>query len=448
MLDVVTSQQDDCAPLSYFHNNGDGSFINQSVKAGLSDQLGGLNITQGDYNNDGCVDILVLRGGWELPKRLSLLRNNCNGTFSDVTKQSGLAEPARSTQSATWVDIDNDGKLDLFIANEHAPAELFLNKGDGTFADISQAAGIARPAFSKAIAAGDYDNDGYTDLYVSNLNGENYLYHNNGNRTFTEVAAMAGVERPWASFAAWFFDYDNDGWTDLFVTSYYMSTEETARTYMGLPPNAETLKLYRNLGNGRFRDVTNEVGLNRVFMPMGSNFGDIDNDGFLDIYLGNGNPSYASLVPNVLLHNKEGKAFADITASSGTGAMAKGHGVAFADLDNDGDEDIFVVMGGAVPGDRHRARLFENPGNANNWISNRQPIGCMCCRMCKLSARSQPTRRALPPRCSPRCGGVITLSSPTSRQRSRFIAICSVLRSPFQSPLTTHFLRLSAAMRR
>jgi hypothetical protein len=118
-------------------------------------------------------------------------------------------------------------------------------------------------------------------------------------------------------------------------------------------------------------------------MPMGSNFGDIDNDGYLDIYLGTGNPSYGSLLPNVLLHNKEGKFFSDVTAASGTGELHKGHGVAFADIDRDGDEDLLEEVGGAVPGDAHAFRLFENPGNGNDWIniklvgvkSNRSAIG-------------------------------------------------------------------------
>jgi hypothetical protein len=136
-----------------------------------------------------------------------------------------------------------------------------------------------------------------------------------------------------------------------------------------MPNNAETLKLYRNQGNGTFKDVTKEVGLNRVFMPMGANFGDVDNDGFLDVYLGNGNPSYTSVIPHVLLRNKEGKSFVDVTASSGTGELHKGHGVAFADIDRDGDEDILTVIGGAVPGDAHAFRLFENPGNGNDWIN-------------------------------------------------------------------------------
>ncbi len=183
------------------------------------------------------------------------------------------------------------------------------------------------------------------------------------------MAQKAGVQKPDQSFAAWFFDYDNDGLPDLFVAGYYVSVDESVRSYLGLPRNAETLKLYKNLGNGTFRDVTAEVGLDKVVMAMGANFGDIDNDGFLDVYLGTGNPSYASLLPNVLLHNKEGKFFTDVTASSGTGELHKGHAVAFADIDNDGDEDLLAEIGGAVPGDSHAFRLFENPGNGNDWIS-------------------------------------------------------------------------------
>ncbi len=382
-LDIVTSDFGQCAPMHFFHNNADGTFSDHADAAGLSGQLGGLNMIQADYNNDGCTDILVLRGAWEFPQRKSLLRNNCDGTFTDVTAAAGLAEPASSTQSAVWADIDNDGYLDLFVANEDRPAQLFRNRGDGTFEDVSHRAGIDKIGFSKAVVAADYDNDGYVDFYVSNLNGDNYLYHNNHDGTFSEVAAQAGVQKPWQSFAAWFFDYDNDGWPDLFVTSYYVSVDESIRSYLGLTPNAETLKLYKNLGNGKFRDVTAEVGLDRVFMPMGSNFGDIDNDGYLDIYLGTGNPSYGSLLPNVLLHNKEGKFFTDVTASSGTGELHKGHGVAFADMDRDGDEDLLTEIGGAVPGDSHAFRLFENPGNSNDWINlklrgvktNRSAIG-------------------------------------------------------------------------
>jgi hypothetical protein len=370
-LSVVTTTMNSCGPTRFFHNNGDGTFTDRSAQAGLSEQLGGLNAMQTDYNNDGCLDVLTLRGGWEFPQRKSLLRNNCNGTFTDVTAAARLAVPATSTQTAVWTDIDNDGWLDLFVGNENSPAQLFRNKRDGTFEDISHAAGVDRIAFTKGVAAGDYDNDGYPDLFVSNLAGGNFLYRNNHNGTFTELAGAAGVrgDDGGRGFATWFFDYDNDGWPDLFVTSYFISVDETVRTYLGLPHNATTLKLYKNQGDGTFRDVTRAVGLDKVLMPMGANFGDIDNDGFLDIYLGTGSPSYGALVPNVLFRNRNGTSFVDVTASSGTGELHKGHGVAFADIDDDGDEDLLVEIGGATPGDAHALRLFENPGHDAGWIT-------------------------------------------------------------------------------
>jgi len=329
------------------------------------------------------MDLLVLRGGWAYPQRKSLLRNNCNGTFTDVTEASGLGDTVTGSNSAVWADIDNDGYLDLFIGNENLPSQLFHNKGDGTFEDISHAAGIDRTAFTKGVAAADYDQDGYVDFYVSNFDGPNALYHNNGNLTFTDVSRQAGVQAPLVSFATWFFDYDNDGWPDIFVASYYMSMAESIKSYLGLPHNAETLKLYRNKHDGTFEDVTEKVGLDKVFMPMGANFGDIDNDGFLDIYLGMGNPSYTAMFPHALLHNKEGRSFVDITASSGTGDLHKGHGISFADLDRSGNEAIVANFGGAIPGDAHYVRIFKNPGNKNDWInihlvgvkSNRSGVG-------------------------------------------------------------------------
>jgi hypothetical protein len=367
----------------YFHNNGDGTFSERSAQAGLADQLGGLNVVAADYNNDGCIDLLVLRGGWEFPMRKSLLRNNCNGTFTDVTDASGLGNTVTQTQSAAWADIDNDGNLDLFIANENSPAQLFRNRGDGTFEDISHAAGIDRKAFSKAMAAADYDNDGFVDFYVSNFNGANFLYRNNGDHTFTEIAAQAGVREPLFSFSSWFFDYDNDGWPDMLVTDYPWSVDDEMRSYLHQPVRSETMKLYRNLHNGTFEDVTAKVGLDRVFMPMGTNFGDVDNDGFLDMYLGMGNPSLGSLTPHELLRNDEGKRFVDITASSGTGEVHKGHGIAFADMRRNGLVDIISENGGAIPAEKHTLRLFQNPGNRNDWInvrlvgvkSNRGAIG-------------------------------------------------------------------------
>jgi hypothetical protein len=387
LYDIVTSNMNDqvpAQPLRYFHNNGDGTFSDQTERSGLKAELGGLNVIQCDYNNDGSLDVLVLRGAWEYPLPLSLFRGSGDGTFTDVAAQAGLTELI-ATQTAVWADINNDGLLDLFVGNERGPSHLFLNKGDGTFEDISAWAGVDRIAFTKAVVAGDYDNDGFVDLYVSNMSSNNFLYHNNRNNTFKEVAREAGVQDPFGkSFATWFFDYDNDGWLDLFVTSYYSgSVDENIRTYLSLPPNAITLKLYKNSRDGTFDDVTQDVGLNKVFLPMGANFGDVDNDGFLDIYLGTGDPSYGSLVPNVLLRNDEGRRFADVTAASGTGELHKGHGVAFADMNNTGLQDILTVIGGVALGDRHAFRFFKNPGNVNDWIrikltsvkSNRAAIG-------------------------------------------------------------------------
>jgi tetratricopeptide (TPR) repeat protein len=369
-FDIVTSNWDFCEPMHFFHNAGDGTFVDRTEQSGLTAQTAANTIIQTDYNNDGCLDILVMRGGWETALRKSLLRNNCKGVFTDVTIEAGLGEPT-TTEFALWVDINNDGFVDLYVGNENEPNQLFLNNGNGTFKDISKSSGTDLALLSKGVVAADYDGDGYADLFVSNYRGDSALLHNNHDNTFTDVAAQAGVQASGHGFAAWFFDYDNDGWPDLLASSYAMSIDESVRTYLGLPYNSATMKLYRNLGNGTFRDVSKEVGLDKVFMPMGANFGDVDNDGYPDIRFGTGELSFATLLPNVLLHNKGGKKFVDITTSSGTGELHKGHGVAFADIDNDGDEDLLEVIGGGVPGDTHTFRLFENPGHGNDWISVR-----------------------------------------------------------------------------
>ena len=216
-----------------------------------SEQLGGLNCIGGDYDNDGDVDLLVLRGAWLFDDgqiRNSLLRNNGDAGargFTDVTREAGLAEPARPTQAAVWGDFDNDGDLDLFVGNEsrletgppvgNFPSQLFDNNGDGTFTDIAASAGVTNNRYCKGVAGGDFDNDGDLDLYVSNL-GVNRLYRNNGNGTFSDVARRAGVMEPdGRSFAPWFFDYDNDGWLDLWVGAYDAKVQDVAADYLGLP---------------------------------------------------------------------------------------------------------------------------------------------------------------------------------------------------------------------
>jgi hypothetical protein len=206
------------------------------------------------------------------------------------------------------------------------------------------------------------------DLYVSNA-GLNRLYRNNGDMTFTDVAGRLGVTEPAGrSFATWFFDYDNDGWLDLWVGAYSASIAELAAEYLGQHPQAAWPRLYRNNGDGTFTDKTRDLGLERVFLPMGANFGDFDNDGWLDIYLGTGDPGYETLMPNVALRNDAGRRFQDVTQSGGLGHLQKGHGIGFADLDNDGDQDVYHQLGAFYPGDAFRNALFLNPGHGNRFL--------------------------------------------------------------------------------
>lgn len=380
LLDVVTSTWDPCGPMKAFRNQGDGTFANVAAPWALDSQFGGLNTVSADYDNDGDVDLLVLRGAWRGQSGQivnSLLRNDLNqasGRFVDVTQSSGLGDTAFPTQAAAWADYDGDGDLDLYIGNEsgegvRAPSQLFRNNGDGTFVDVAAAVGVQNFNYAKSASWGDYDNDGDFDLYVSNM-GHNRLYRNNGG-TFTDFAPALGVSGPFKSFASWFFDYDNDGDLDLFVADYGSDVWKVAASYCcpeELEERAGNPVLYRNEG-GRFVDVSTEVGLTRPLLPMGSNYGDLDNDGWLDIYLGTGVPDLSALMPNVLLKNDGGKKLLDVTFASGFGALQKGHGVAFADLDNDGDQDVFTEMGGAYPADAFFNALFENPGSPNSWIT-------------------------------------------------------------------------------
>jgi len=394
-LDVVASTYDPRGPLHYFRNRGDGSFEDRSRTSHLDRQLGGLNCLAADYDGDGRRDLLVLRGAWlhdDGQIRNSLLRNEPDGTFTDVTREAGVALPACPTQAATWGDFDLDGDLDLYVGNESRretgpaggdyPSQLFRNDG-GRFTDVAAAAGVTNDRYAKGVTAGDYDGDGDLDLYVSNT-GPNRLYRNDGGMRFTDVAAAAGVVAPTGrSFATWFFDFDNDGRLDLFVAAYAATLEQIAAAALGQPRGGETARLYRNRGDGTFDDVSRRVGLDGIYLPMGANFGDLDNDGFLDIYLGTGEPDYRTLVPNVMLRNDGGRRLQDVTESGGFGHLQKGHGIAFGDLDDDGDQDIYHQLGGFYPGDRFRNALFQNPGHGNRFLilelegttSNRDAMG-------------------------------------------------------------------------
>ncbi len=369
-LDLVVTSYDPTEPMALYRNRGDGTFEERAAKAGLKGQLGGLHCMQCDYNNDGWMDIFVCRGAWlSSPVRPSLLRNNGDGTFTDVTEKAGLAEPI-NTQCATWADYDNDGYLDLFVCNEKQLHRLYHNKGDGTFEEVASRAGVAGTGkFCKGANWIDFDNDGYPDLIVSDLGGDPQLFRNNRDGTFRDVTSAMGINGPSEGFSCWAWDFDNDGWLDIFVVCYQSSLPDVVNGMLGQRTGRGSGKLYRNLGGKRFKDVTREAGLEGSFACMGSNFGDFDNDGYLDFYLGTGAPNFSFLIPNRMFKNVGGKRFAEITASAGTGHLQKGHGTACGDWDRDGNVDVFMEMGGAVNGDKYHNVLFQNPGQGNHWLS-------------------------------------------------------------------------------
>ncbi len=376
--DLLTTSVDVDSGASLFVNRGDGTFEDRAAAAGLSQQVFVLNLARADFDNDGNPDVVLLRGAWEKAARLSLLRNKGGGVFEDVTIRSGLAEPI-ATESAVWGDYDNDGFADLFVCGEYHSetakpndcARLYHNQRDGTFKDVAAAAGIVNENVAKGSAWGDYDDDGLLDLFVSNYDGSCRLYHNEGKGAFRDVAYELGVVGPSQnfSFSCWFWDYDNDGRLDLFVNDFNTSLAGVVATYIGMKvPDSGHPHLYRNVGKDGFRDVSKEVGIDRPIAAMGANFGDIDNDGFLDAYFGTGWMSYSGLIPNVMLKNVEGRRFEDVTDSSRTGHLQKGHGVSFADWDGDGDLDLFAVLGGGYPGDQAYNVLFQNPGHGRHWL--------------------------------------------------------------------------------
>jgi hypothetical protein len=393
-LDVFVSTADPEGQLRYWRGAGDGTFMERTEEAGIVGQLGGLNMVHADYDGDGWRDLLVLRGGWlgtygRMPK--SLLRNRGDGTFQDVTARAGLERVDYPVQNASFGDYDLDGDLDIFCGNEtpppssgmRFPAELFRNEGDGTFTDVAAAAGVETFKLIKGSAWGDWNGDRYPDLYVSSQYDLNRLYRNNGDGTFTDVAPGLGVDQPVNSFSTWWWDYDNDGLLDLFVAGYGGDMNAFVKSWLRAEAATARNTLYRNEG-GSFRDVTEEAGLTIHALTMGANYGDLDNDGWLDFYVGTGGPEFDVLMPNLMYRNDARGHFQNVTFSGGFGNLQKGHGIAFGDLDNDGDQDVFSQLGGMYPYDNYYNSLFENPGHGNHWLcvelvgvrSNRDALGC------------------------------------------------------------------------
>jgi len=377
-----------------YHNNKDGTFTDVSQKAGVAGNLTKqyrTGVAVGDYDNDGRLDIYVTAFG---PN--TLYHNNGDGTFSDVTSKAGVAGGATEWSTSTgFIDFDRDGDLDLYVTNyldyrmddnpycgfrkegyrmycnpttfDGVADRLFRNNGDGTFSDVSREAGIANPAGKGlGVVFCDYDRDGDTDIYVANDMVRNFLYRNNGNGTFTDVAYAAGVGfdlngKAQAGMGVDCADFNGDRLPDIFVTNF----------------SDELNTLYQNLGNGLFEDVTTKIGLGSGYEPLG--FGtrlfDFDNDGDNDIYVTNGHVAdnvqlyqKHTYAQKDLLYENVGGRFRDISSQSGSVFQADrvGRGLAVADFDNDGALDVVITSVG-----RPAVLLKNQAGKRGNWITIR-----------------------------------------------------------------------------
>ena len=373
-----------------FRNDGAEGFVDRAKAAGLDGEWG-LGSVFADYDNDGDPDLYLTRKGWWGRGQNSLYSNDGDGFFVDVALEAGV-EDGGSSFGATWGDVDNDGYVDLVVTNGVTGGEssnsLFLSDRGRRFEDVAATAGIM-PGRTIGGALGDYDNDGDLDLYLAHFVAVNSFYRNDtegatGTVRFVDVTKQTRTQLPVQGFFPFFFDYDNDGYLDLFCSQ--MSAQEAvadSKIRGGTLYDVNRPALYHNEGNGRFADVTYEAGLGHAYGSTGAAYGDFDNDGHLDIYLANGGAEMARFEPDALLRNRGDGTFVDLAGQIGVEQLEKGHGVTFADYDGDGDQDIYVPIGGFFPGERGSNRLLRNDTEGHNWVtlslvgtqSNRDGIG-------------------------------------------------------------------------
>ena len=388
-----TSDSAKQASSALYRNNGDGTFTDITATAEVGNRGNyGQGVACADYNNDGNVDIYVTNVGANV-----LYRNNGDGTFTDVTRLAGVGDPSWSS-SATFLDYNRDGHLDLFVVNylvysrdvtyrpcgegethtychpslfEGAPDRLYRNNGDGTFTDVSQAAGVGGiggmfHGKGLGVVSADFNNDGISDLYVANDDTRNDFFYNNGDGTFSEISLLAGCAYSFdgiaqAGMGVAADDYNGDGWFDIFVTNL----------------SYETNALYRNNGDGTFTDVIYEAHLGKesfLFVGFGTGFFDADNDGWRDIFIANGHiidnieKTHDVLTyrqPDQLFRNSGDSTFQEISESAGAYFQrpAVSRGVLFGDYDNDGDVDLLVTHSNGP------ITLLRNDSTpAHNWI--------------------------------------------------------------------------------
>ncbi|NRB51911.1 MAG: VCBS repeat-containing protein [Saprospiraceae bacterium] len=291
------------------------TFIDISAGVDLFSFGGAQGIAVGDYNNDGFDDFYVCA---DIGKN-KLFMNNGDGSFTEVAESVGLDIAAKS-KSAIWGDINNDGYIDLYLANLISNDQLFLNQGNGTFQDITNSAAIQNWENPSSVNMADVNNDGYLDIYISNLSAENILYLNQQDLTFRNFTQQSGARDTGSSMGSIFFDYDKDGDQDLFLTH----------------DHAEPSLLYQNDGTGHFTEVGESAKANVQGLGMGIDIGDINRDGYSDLYITN-------LFKNTLLLNKGDGTFENISASAGIEDYGMGWGTTFIDFDRDGWVDIYVA---------------------------------------------------------------------------------------------------------
>ncbi len=383
--------------LALYRNEGD-HFREVTEEAGLAKVPSGYSLNFVDYDNDGLPDLYVSLNGWSGPMRNRLFRNLGKGRFQDVSRLSGADDPGSGFVSL-WGDLDNDGYIDLVVANgvlkDGSVPQVYRNKRDGTFINVTKAAGIDEPPGYGAIgiALGDYDRDGDLDILVNGLgDAPNRLYRNDGKWRFTEVARQAGVVQPAHNgFVCFFLDYNADGWPDILTTSLapWPAVVEGLKKNFSIPsPQAihpDSVRLFRNNRNSTFTDVTFEARLYYPMGVMGAGVADLDNDGFVDLYFGTGDPQLSRLEPNRFFRNNGDGTFSDLTGYVGFARPGnKGHGITFVDIDQDGDLDVYAQLGGHYPGDHAENAFYRNLiANRNHWLqvdlagvrSNRYGIG-------------------------------------------------------------------------
>jgi len=337
-----------------------------------------------DYNNDGEVEVFVTRGGFlRAVLGYPAAEGKHGNTFvspSGVKSASDFAadhkEHVCASHFSEWADFDLDGYQDLFVACEADPCQLWRNRGDGTFEDVAAQMGLDQCGWAKGVAWIYYNGDNYPDIAIVTFGGYNKLHENIGGRAFRDVSEKAGISLyPRWGFAMAAFDFNNDGFEDILFGSYVqpMSLGEIYAFTHDEPWDERvqsdelSSRLYINQGDGTFKDATRAVGLDGPLLTMGMNIGDINNDGFIDVYFGLGDNAYSSPSPNLMFRNIEGKHFA-AAKNDGLSVLAEGHGIGFLDVNNDGHQDIISSLGGAWPFQVARDIVFINPGSTNGWI--------------------------------------------------------------------------------